>query len=181
MSKRDLFILLLKLFGLYSLVSSFFFILPSVFSYVTAMNSMSPSAYDIYLVLFTGFTLVGIVVFFAFVLFKAPWIVEKLKLAKGFDNDWIEIGKLSAHDIIRIGVFMLGGLILVDNIAEFINTGYYVLKSDIAGFNFSWNENIPLAISGIKLLVGVLLVTNYDRISGLLKTDQTGENVIEAK
>ena len=166
MTKKDFFILIIKLFGLFSVVTSLFSILPSNISF--AMMNI-----DALSILWIVVVIVVVVGLFLVLIFKADKIVRLLKLDKGFDDDKIEIGSLRATDIIKLGTFIIGGLLILDNIPAFLSHLLFAFKRDIIGLEYNTQDKFNWAVSGLNLVIGFLLLTNYNFVAKKLKTDKT--------
>ena len=165
MTKRDFFILILKLFGLYSIVSVLFSVLPGSFSIILPEFSFTSILFFIGIVIIV----VGI---FVLLIFKSAKIVDLLHLDKGFDEDKIDLGNLNSLSIIKIGAIVIGGLLFLNNISSFINYLVYAFKAGQTGFGPE-NKNIfQLVISGLNILVGYLLITNYANIAKILSKEE---------
>lgn len=98
MTKRDFFIVLVKLFGLYSAVTTIFSGLPN--NIMFGMNGEINIQVYIWLFAVTS-VVVGL---FWLLTFKADKLVDLLKLGKGFSDDRIETGNIKSEDIIKIGL-----------------------------------------------------------------------------
>jgi len=114
MTKRDFFILIIKLFGLMTIVTSLFSVLPSNISLIL----MDIDAFSLIWIAATVIILIGL---FVLLVFKADKVVGLLKLDKGFDEEKIELGSLNSTDIIKIGTFIIGGLLIIDSIPAFLS------------------------------------------------------------
>lgn len=163
MTKRDFFILTIKLFGLFSIVISLFSALPT---------NVSLALMDIDALSLTWVVIAVVVVIGLFVLlvFKSDKIVRLLKLEKGFDDDRIELGNLNSTEIVKIGTFIIGGLLIVDNIPAFLSHTLFSFKETVIGQFYDTKAKFNWAVSGINLVLGYLLVTNYAFVSRLLQT-----------
>ena len=106
---------------------------------------------------------------FLLLLFKPKSIVHSLKLDKGFDDDRIEFGNLTAADIIKIGCFIIGGLLFVNNIADVLSQTFLAFKSDMHHVEYTYYNEYIWATSAIKTAIGFLVLTNYDFVAKLLK------------
>ncbi len=156
------FILLVKIFGLYSAVVSIFSGLPSYM--ILAMQGDVPIQQYFFLV-------VGISVavgLFWLLTFKADKLVDLLKLEKGLSDDRIDFGNISIEDITRIGVFVIGGMLVIENIPRVLSELYWTLRGDIVGLEFAKQDKIRLSISGLNVAVGYLLFSNADRVAKLV-------------
>jgi hypothetical protein len=165
MTKKDFFATLVKIFALLSLISSIFSVLPNSVYYTSLSGIDIISVLSILVIVILFFCL------FLFILFKADLIVKFLKLDKGFDNELIDFGNIKPNDIIKIGVFIIGGLLLIDNLPEFLSHLFFAFKGDLANSQYDPKEKFNWAVSGIKLILGYLLFTNYDFIAKKFKTE----------
>lgn len=162
MTKKDFFILLIKLFGLYSLIINVFTYLPN--SIHILIPSPSAEGYFVFL-----FGLLLTVVLWVFLIFKSDKIVSLLKLDKGFDDDKIVIGETWAKDIVKIGCFIVGGFLIIDNIPIFLSHTLFALKVDVSGYAIPNDDYFGWFKTGLNLVIGILLVTNFNSIAKLLK------------
>jgi len=97
MTKKDFFILAIKLFGLSSALSAVFYALPSnLGNLVYAFQSLDWAL--IILVLIILMVTVGL---FIVLIFKAHSVVEILQLDKGFNDARIELGNFKSEDLIK--------------------------------------------------------------------------------
>ena len=103
---------------------------------------------------------------------KTDVLINWLKLDKGFDNDIIEFKNFDLDNILKLGVFIIGGTMILDNIAVFLNQSYLAFKvhtsavADLIGLNgystYHW------AVSFTKIILGYILLTNYPALSKIL-------------
>ena len=167
MTKRDFFILIIKVFGLLSVVTTLFSALPSNISF--AMMGI-----DALSILWIAIAIMVVVGLFVALIFKADKVVELLKLDRGFDDDKIEIGSLEPADIIKIGTFIIGGLLILDNIPAFLSHTLFAFKGDVVGLEYhNIQDKFNWAVSALNLIIGFLLITNYEFVAKILKTEKT--------
>ncbi|MBC9796125.1 hypothetical protein [Sinomicrobium weinanense] len=169
MTKRDFFILLIKMFGLYSVVTTLFSVLPGNLPFAI----MGTDTYTIILIAVTVLIAIGL---FVALIFKSDRIVTLLKLDKGFDEDKIELGNLKPADIIKIAAFIIGGLLVLDHLPSFLIYSFFAFRSHMAGVASGAPDRFNWIISGLNVIIGFLLLTNYDFIANKLKTGNTGKN-----
>ncbi len=162
MTKRDFFILLIKVFGLFSVVTSLFSILPGNISFAIMYI-------DLFSIIWIAAVAILIIGLFVLLIFKAEKVVNLLKLDKGFENNKIELGNLNSSDIIKIGTFIIGGLLILKNFPIFLSQIFFEFKSNVSGMGIIDNNRFQLAINGLNLLIGYLLITNYDYVAKKLK------------
>ena len=168
MTKRDFFIIALKLFGLNVIVSTLFSTIPNYM--IQSLSYM-----DLTSIIWTSLVLVVTIGLFWLFIAKADWVVGLLNLDKGFKDDRIEFGHLNSSDIIKIGVFISGGLVMINFIPKFLSHAYWAFKGSIAGREFDHGDQFNLAVSGLNVLLGYLLMTNYQFVADRFKSKKAEE------
>ncbi|MFK5890708.1 MAG: hypothetical protein QM486_08265 [Flavobacteriaceae bacterium] len=163
MTKKDFFILIIKLFGLFSLVSILFSVLPKYIPYFFVEIDIISI---IWIVAIIGFS-IGL---FLVLVFNSEKLVRLLKLEKGFDDDRIDLGNLNVSDVIKIGTFIIGGLLLIDNIPIFLYHAFFAFKSEIIGMRYMSQDKFNWVVSLMNLIIGYLLLTNYDYVARFFKS-----------
>lgn len=154
MTKKDFFVLVLKIFGLYSLTTSLFSVLPANIAHL--LTGFTPLS-----LIWTLIVVVIVAGLFILLVFKAANVVELLKLDRGFDDERIDLGNLRNADIVKLACFFIGGLLILDNIPPFLSYTLFSFKRSFAGLTTDRFENFSWAISALKIVIGYLLVTNY--------------------
>src|SRR5690606_14931598 len=122
----DFFILVIKLFGLFSLVTSLFSVLPNNISFAL----MYMDAFSLAWIAVAVFVVIGL---FVLLVLRPDKVVSLLRLDKGFDDDRIEVGNLKSSDILKLGIFIIGGLLILDNIPAFLSHTLFAFKGDVSG------------------------------------------------
>lgn len=163
MTKRDFFIVLIKIFGLFFLIASISVTMQSI-SFVFSFEM------DFVFLLSVIIGLAIVIGIFLLLIFKSDKIVHSLKLDKGFDEERIEFGNLTSFDVVRIATFIIGGILLIDNIPDFITQTVLAFKGDVQPFGDKVHDNYKWAISGTNIIIGYLLITNYYFIAKLFRT-----------
>jgi len=176
MTKKDLFRLIIKIFGLYFVISTPFSILPMIIESVTSQFDFNVQ-FDYAGFIWLMINLAWIILLFVFLIYKPDIIVRWLKLDRGFDDDRIDFQNFNTANILKLAVIVIGGLLLIHNIPTFLCNAWFAFKSSV-GSNFN-NDNaihvgssrdyINWGISFINIVIGYLLVTNYTFVSKLLK------------
>ncbi|NHN26886.1 hypothetical protein FIA58_014470 [Flavobacterium jejuense] len=164
MTKRDFFRLIIKIYGLYSLILSLFTFLPQNISNVVFYKD----EIWVRLVIITSVFLM--LTLFYILLFKTDYIIDKLDLDKGFDDDVIILGDFKNEQLLKLAILLIGGFLIVDYFPNFIfeavnifkmkATNYAILGTKIDYFNFS--------VSIVNVILGLLFITNYKTISNFL-------------
>lgn len=167
MSKKDFFRIIVKMFGLYSLVVTLFQVLPSLIN----MSVYEPSLWSLSPILGSVAILSVIYIFF---LRKPDLIINRLSLEKGFDDPRIELGNLDANKLVSFALILIGGFLVVDYFPSFLNAIYLVFKESVQPKNLdslmnsfnSGTQYYDLGISILNILIGYLLLTNYQNVAG---------------
>lgn len=166
MTKRDFFIVIVKLFGLFSLVSSLFSGLPTNISW--ALMDL-----DVTMAFWIIITFIVIVGLFVLLVFKSDNVVTLLRLDRGFDDDRIELGNLDSKNIVKVAVIIIGGLLFIDSIPMFLSHTLFAFKGDIIGATYDTMDKFNWAVSALNILIGYLLLINYERISNILQSKKS--------
>lgn len=163
MTKRDFFILIIKLFGLTTLITSLLSVVPSTFGFAIANMDLFSLVWIILALLLT----LGL---FALLVLKADKVAQFLKLEQGFDDNRIELGSLAAYDILKIGTFIIGGFLILDNIPAFLSHTLFAFKESLAHHPYETNDNFYWAVSAINIMLGFVLIRNYGFVARLLRS-----------
>lgn len=164
MTKRDFFRIIIKLFALYSLILTVFSWIPSNLVYTVYDLELLP------ILGVLGFTLLAILIYY-FMIKKTDQIIDFIKIDKGFDNPNIELGNLATDKILMLGIILIGGLLLISNLADFIQYSFNAFKNNVQkdGLNIFLNDAgtdyFNWTFSGINIVIGYLLLTNYERVT----------------
>ncbi len=169
MIKRDFFRVLIKIFGVYLFITTLFSYIPfSVFRGITIINTIIIIATGL-LVLFLSF----------FLVFRPDAIINLLKLDKGFDSQKVDFGNLNKVHILQIAILIISGIIIISNYPAFLKHCYLAFESKFSRDPIMLKDDhldphlysaIPIdyfswAMSAINLIIGYLLIRNYDKVA----------------
>jgi hypothetical protein len=170
MTKKDLFRLIIKIFGLYSIIMTLFSTFPNNVSWV------------IFKIDFTGIiwlaaSVAVVVLLFVFLVFKPDTIIDWLKLDKGFDTDDIQFRDFDSGNLLKLGVIVIGGILLLQNVPVFLSHTLFAFKSSVQTEFYDdsiikyddISDYIYWLMSFLNIVIGYLLLTNYTYISRILK------------
>ncbi len=159
MKTRDFFILMIKLFGLYSLVITVFTFIPNTFSYWLSSFMYEDYFMGIIAALMTAFMLVLVYVLMK----KAGKIVDFLKIEQGFEVEEINLGSLSEAGIVKIAFIILGTYLFIDELPYFIHNTLSSLKIESYEEYIVENQPVNFAwlFSLVKVFAGLFLMFNY--------------------
>ncbi|WP_298139399.1 hypothetical protein [Flavobacterium sp.] len=168
MTKRDFFRILIKIFGLYSLVLSIFTVIPQNISNILYQ-------FDIMILLIILASTLISVGLFLILLFKTDFIIDKLKLDKGFDDSQINFGNLTNESILKLAIFIIGGFLIIDYtpslLFDLVNA--FKNKATFSTIEGSSIDYFQIFVSLINIVIGYLFITNYKSISKFLDKKQS--------
>jgi len=165
MSIRTLWIILIKILGLFLISGALIFVQQSIYFLYYSLKS----ADLVELLPIVALNLILFLIYFLVVrlcIYKTYWIIDKLKLDKGFETENIELN-FDSTKIISIAIIVIGGLLFIDNIP--------VLFREIMVFSQDKNlfKDYPksgwIIFSFCKTIIGYLLMTNSFRIAKLIE------------
>jgi len=168
MTPRNLFNIILKIFGLFFL-REMVLVIPqliswiSFFIYPANFDNNSHSNYGI-----GGFIAVLFIIAFYccliyLLLFKTNVVLDKLKLDKGFNQEEFSFN-FSTSLVLTIALIVVGGVILTEEIPNFCRDifSYFQEKNLTRGMtkpNYSY-----IITSGVKIILGFLIIGERKRI-----------------
>ncbi len=170
MTKRDFFRIIIKLFGLYSLILV-------VFNYIPAnIGFMFRDFQWVALVWILGLT-TFVASIYVFLILKVDRIIDLLKIDKGFDDDQIILGDFTTKKLVKFAILLIGGFLVVDYLPSFLHNSYIAFKEQVTDGRLNFAEGIQYKTSyffrewileGINILIGFLFITNYQRLADWL-------------
>lgn len=160
MTKRDFFRLIIKLFGLYSGLMTLFTVIPSNISNLLFQ-------FNVTLLLFIIVMILLVLSFFLFLIFNTDFIIDKLKLDKGFDEEKIQFENLTNDSIVKFAVFIIGGFLIINHFPSFLNYSFHIFKVKVQNSELGYVEvnYFNWIISAINILIGYFLITNYKAVA----------------
>ncbi len=158
MSIRDLFRLMMKLFGLYILISNLFslpyylgFFFYNDLNWLHVLGSVA-----------LGLAMIS---FFLYLAFRPDPIIKLLRLEQGFEQNQISLDRIDPTSLTRIGVLVVGGFFFLRNVGSALTNLYLLFRSSVASAYdresmISTSEPIDLAINLLTIIISWLLITN---------------------
>ncbi len=167
MTKTDLFKIILKLFGLYSVIGIIIQI--PVIIYTLEFN-------DEFTWMLLLSPLIGIYIIYI-LLFSPMMIINLFKLNQGFENQEVAHNSFEGKTIIKIALIAVSIYLIIENLGVFITQLLFSFKENISSSLESLISLVnPYAVnytlmfsSGINLAVGFLILTNYIRLSNWIE------------
>lgn len=171
MTKSDFFRVLIKVFALYSIILTVFSWIPSNLMYsFFELESLAILGMSLL------FTFLSILIY-VFLIRKTDFIIDFLKIDRGFEDDEIKNLNFNSKKILMLGVILIGGFLIISEASNFISYSFLAFKSQVqkgniylsAKYNFgSTQDYIDWALSAFNLFIGYLLISNYLKISNWL-------------
>ncbi|HEX3385356.1 MAG TPA: hypothetical protein VHS53_09220 [Mucilaginibacter sp.] len=132
MTPRDFFALILKIVGLYLIIVSFVSLPQVVMSlfYSYRYGVVNAGAGEILEICFMVLFGISFYIWFLYLcLFRTDWIINKLRLAQGFDEERLEIN-IHRSTILKIAVIVMGALMIIDNLPMLCKQLYSFIPDD---------------------------------------------------
>jgi len=164
MTKRDLFRLLIKISGLYFLISV-------VFSPMPGNLTLLISNADLVSILIWGVTSILTIGIFVLLIFKPDTIINILKLDKGFDDNNVNIQDSSADKILLLAIIIIGGILLTKNVPLLISNSIFAFKTSVSEYLYSKANNklnIQIGVNIANIIIGYLMIANRIYLCRLL-------------
>src|SRR5690606_14048048 len=139
MTKRDFFRIIIKIFGLYSLILTVFNVLPTSIGYIT---DFVPTT-----LLWIFGSMVLIILMFSFLIFKTDKIINLLKLDKGFDDERIELGNFNNKKILQFALILIGGFLFLGHLPDFLQYCFLAFKKQVASGGLNFMEDMAFGNS----------------------------------
>lgn len=172
MTKKDLLRIILKIAGLYFLITIVFYQIPSFLVFIKTIPVISLAVAFLVLLLFAAI--------FAALIFNPDFIINLLKLDKGFDDDAFSASHISLSNLIKFALITLGLFLIIKELPQFITHLFFLFKllvknqNGISGAieNSMLTDYVSWGIKILSLVIGYLMITNYSSITlFLIKKD----------
>lgn len=107
---------------------------------------------------------------FLILLFKTDFIIDKLGLDKGFDDDKIILGEFKNEQIFKFAIILIGGFLILDYFPNVLFEMINIFKTksssnSIYGYEVDYFNFI---VGIINIMIGLIFITNYKHISSFL-------------
>jgi hypothetical protein len=176
MTKKDFFRILIKVFGLYSIIQSLFVVLPETLPIINGYFG-SRVGEGIIGILFVLAMLAFIVFLFVVLIRKTDTVIRWLRLDKGFDDDKIYFEGLTPENILKLSAIVVGGLLIIDHVPSFLSETYQAFANHLPGSEQGQHavQTISWATSFMDVIIGFLLVRKYEQVGKLLRVNRKEE------
>jgi hypothetical protein len=153
MNLKGLLIVILKILAIYTIVQGLLYFpqILNAFGSISRYSSFWMAIFYLIEVLLT----VSLYIFIGlFLIYRTDWIVDKIIREKKLEEDFTTF-KIHRSVVLSIAIIIIGGLILVNEIPNFIRQlyNYYLSPDDHRAFRYDYQIS-----SFIKILIGLYLV-----------------------
>lgn len=162
MTPRTFFTLVLKIMGIYLVVSSVSLV-PSLFSTLLLFRDPDGQEKGAEILIVIAILVLVLSVFYVILrlcLFKTDWIIDKLSLDKQFAEEKFEIN-IHRSTVLTIAIVVIGGLMFVESLPNFCLQVYHYIGQKQTFGRFGENPVTGgMIYEGIKVLISYGLMTN---------------------
>ena len=170
MTPRSLFNIILKVIGIF-FIKNLLIELANILPALVQFTSHEPDYGSFNLMSLVIVLLECLVYLFItyLLLFKANWIINKLKLDQGFHQHEFNLN-IHRSTILRIAIIVVGSLIIVDSLPLLVQQLIYYIRMK--------KENVPnikidyVVLHTAKLLIGIFLVAYQRTLVNLIEYKQ---------
>ena len=118
----------------------------------------------------------GVVIVYSFILwlfvFKTPWLINKLRLEKGFNEERIDLN-IHLSTILKIATIVIGGIMIIDSLPQlcqqvfiFFQQKNLLMESPTAG----------IILNSVKAILGFFLMTNSRKVIAFILAKSASED-----
>ncbi len=159
MQIRDLFLIVLRVYGISILLFTAFPMLISNLAFFSNPYGMKGAELIIYLL---GTVILPFIVSIVLI-FWTSWVINLLKLDKGFQSTEVLLNSTSQQQTLQLAIILLGGFLIVKNITTTIAHVVEAFRISLIGFENSTYHNFWQ--SGLSVFIGALLIANREALT----------------
>lgn len=167
MTPRTFWTILIKILGIWFIFSAVTFISQLIALLFISINAESGGTLTSYMVsiliigIFTGFIWLMI--------FKTNWIIDKLKLDKGFQEEKIELN-IHRSTILNIAIIVIGGWMFLDALPLLLKSLFHYYQDRIRLITISSSSNTEWIINyGLRVIIGYLMMVYSRKLVNLIE------------
>lgn len=181
MTKKDLFITIIRAIALYYLVKSTIDFVPAIGLYIESWNQ----PYFLGLII-SSIMYLALALFF---LLRADFVVNILGMNRGFDDERIELNKIDANGLVKIILLFLGVYLIISSAPRFFSLLFYWFRDSIPQRHldiligrtleptFLDVNRVDILELFLKMFLGFILMRNTRRFADLILGHYQKENM----
>lgn len=167
MTIRTFWNILLKILGIWLILAGMGVIPQFIWAFTAFFNS--PKGSTMMGIIAMAVLLLVTAAMFVFILwlfvFRSHWIIKKLKLDKGFDDEKIDLN-LKLNTALTIVIIVIGGLMFADSLPQLLRNIYSgYIQNDLVRKD---PVTALIILYLVKTIIGYLLMTNSRSIIGFI-------------
>ena len=160
MTQQTLWKIIIKVFGIFLLIDTVS-VLPTTVTSMSYLITDDLQGFSFLLAFFIIILICYLLILRIFIL-KPEWLIEKLKLDKGFDQETIDVN-ISKTNVIIIASIILGGLLFIDGLPILIKQIFVFFQEQQLSGRFGDKPSTQwLILNAVKVLIGYLILANYN-------------------
>lgn len=175
MSPKSLITLLIKIGGLFLLFSALKIVMEFLWtvSFTIISFFVNPLGFCISLVS----VLICLLIYFILIrlcFYKTDFIIRKFSLAKHFNEDKFD-SPIDQSLLVPMAIVVLGGVLIINAVLDLCSNFISMLPLQaMTGTGFYNQASDSVFYAGLKLMLGLVLIFNYKRLSLWLEKRQRG-------
>jgi len=159
MTQRTFWIIVIKIFGIFLLIEAVVVIPQSISG--LAYWGLSDNEGAVLSMIGGVLVLLMFIVILRLFVYKPEWLVNKLKLDKGFPDESIDF-KIDKSSAITVATIILGGVLFIDGLPLFCKQVVVFYQEDAMSGRFGDKPSTQgLVLYGIKTVAGYMIVSNH--------------------
>lgn len=168
MQIRDLLLLVLRIYGISILL---FHSVPMLVSNMTFYISVL-TEWQTDMVVYVLAIIILPITLALVLIFGSSWLITIFRLDKGFQSNEVMFNSNTPHQLLKLAVILLGGYLIIDNIANTLTHIAEAFRISLSGFEDDTYHNFWK--SGLSVFIGALLITNREALAKWLmpKTEE---------
>jgi hypothetical protein len=168
MTPRSFWIILIRILGIWFLLDS----LEVIYSYLAYIplysNSSQLSAVITALAMTTLLILIFVLILYLCI-FRTDWIIDKLKLDKGFPEEKFELN-MHRSSIYAISIIVVGGILLIRSLPQLIRELILYFQQSSLPRDYSSNPTWShILLSFLQTLIGIYFITSNRTIVNFIE------------
>lgn len=154
MSIKTFWTMLIKILGIWLILESLS-VLSSAFWAIPWDTPFAEYILAIIVIIILTLAIYGIILWLF--VFKSSWLIDKLRLDKGFTEEKIDLN-VQRSTVLTIAVIVIGGIMLIESFPELCRQIFIFIKQKYSYIDSPVYSQI--IFNGVKAVIGFLLITN---------------------
>lgn len=169
MSIKTFWTILIKILGIWLILESLS-VLSSAFWLIPWDTPFAEYILAIIVIIVLTLAIYGIILWLF--VFKSSWIIDKLRLDKGFTEEKIDLN-VQRSTVLTIAVIVIGGIMLIESFPELCRQIFIFIKQKYSYFDSPVYSQI--IFNGVKAVIGFLLITNNHTVVNFINKETIKE------